>query len=151
MALKRGKGLQRKSPLKSRGTLKSGKKLARRSKTPNAKAKQRAWAAFSLYIRTRDPKCVTCGADSKQAGHFIDGRNNAVLFSEEGVHGQCAMCNVYLHGNKLKYWVFMEKTYGRETIDRLMVESKMTVKYKQHDYERIEQEYKEKYENYNLD
>lgn len=107
--------------------------------------KNKAWVAFSLFIRTRDKKCCTCGGAVQQAGHFIDGRHNAVLFSERGVHGQCYHCNVGLKGNKLQYWLFMEKTYGREVIDQLMAESKQMVQYKIHDYERIAQEYTEKY------
>jgi hypothetical protein len=109
------------------------------------KAKQAAWDAFSKYIRNRDKKCVTCPrGEAQQAGHFIDGRHNAVLFSERGVHGQCYHCNVGLKGNKLEYWLFMEKTYGRKVIDELMAESKITVQYKTHDFERIEQEYIDK-------
>lgn len=113
-------------------------------KTERAKAKEKAWKAFSLYVRTRDKHCVTCPTGTaEQAGHFIDGRNNAVLFSEEGVHGQCYHCNVGLKGNKLEYFLFMERTYGRDVIDRLMVESKTTVQYKTFHFLEI----KEKYEN----
>lgn len=113
-------------------------------KTARAKAKEKAWAAFSLYIRNRDKRCVTCPTGSaQQAGHFIDGRHNAVLFSEQGVHGQCYHCNVGLKGNKLEYWLFMEKKYGREVIDDLIRESKQNIQYKIHDFERIAQEYKD--------
>ena len=135
--------LNRTSPLTPKASMKRSR-LRRKSKTPKAKAKALAWGAFSAYIRQRDPLCVTCGAPTKQSGHFIDGRRNAVLFSEEGVHGQCAMCNVYLHGNKVQYWLFMEKTYGRPTIDRLIAESKLTIQYKKSDYERIESQYRQK-------
>jgi hypothetical protein len=111
-------------------------------KTARAKAKQKAWAAFSLFIRTRDKKCVTCPTGSaQQAGHFIDGRSNAVLFSEKGVHGQCYHCNVGLKGNKLEYWLFMERTYGRKVIDQLMAESKIMVQYKTHDFIAIAEKY----------
>lgn len=115
-------------------------------KSPRAKAKLKAWQAFSEYIRSRDPKCVTCGGPSQQAGHFIDGRHNAVLFSEEGVHSQCYHCNVGLKGNKVEYWLFMEKRYGRPTIDKLIKESKQTIQYKIHDFVEIEQRYKLKLE-----
>ena len=117
--------------------------MAKRS--PKQRAKDKAWKNFSLYIRARDKHCVTCPmGKSEQAGHFIDGRHNAVLFSERGVHGQCYHCNVGLKGNKLEYWLFMERTYGRKVIDQLIRESKQTIQYKTHDYERIAQEYKEK-------
>lgn len=67
-----------------------------------------------------------------------------MLFSEEGVHGQCAGCNIYLHGNKLQYWLFMEKTYGRATIERLILESKQIIKYTASDYDEIAQTYEKK-------
>lgn len=111
-------------------------------KTPRAKAKDAAWKAFSLYIRTRDKNCVTCPNPSQHAGHFIDGRHNAVLFSEEGVHGQCYHCNVGLKGNKLEYFLFMEKTYGRELIERLMKESKQNIQYKEWQFREIEEKFK---------
>jgi hypothetical protein len=83
-----------------------------------------------------------------QAGHFLPGRLNAVLFSEEGVHGQCLGCNgnppMGKGGNRIEYWLYMEKTYGRKLIDRLIAESKQTVIYKVQDYQKIAEEYKEK-------
>lgn len=136
-----------------------------KKKTPRQKSKERAWAVFSHFIRARDSLkttgkldgclCVTCdkwyprlGVGCIQAGHFIAGRNNAVLFSEEGVHGQCYGCNngSRQRGKKTSvlYWLWMEKTYGRPTIDRLILESNQIVKYHASDYERIEQEYTDK-------
>ncbi len=117
--------------------------LGKGKKTERAKAKAAAWKAFSAYIRQRDQRCVTCNTGrADQAGHFIDGRHNAVLFSEEGVHGQCYHCNVGLKGNKLEYFLFMEKTYGRETIDRLMQESKQMIQYKPYHFIEIADKYK---------
>jgi len=120
--------------------------------------KNKAWQAFSKWVRTRDclrttmsadeGTCCTCGKrypfKNLQAGHFIDGRHGAVLFSERGVHAQCYGCNVGLHGNKLKYWLFMEKQYGRDIINQLMAESKQEVIYKKHDYDDIAEKYKQK-------
>lgn len=118
--------------------------------------KDKAWTAFSIYIRTRDclkttghadeGKCVTCGRSytfkQLQAGHWIPGRNNAVLFSEEGVHAQCNFCNGHKKGNPIEYWKFMEVTYGRELMDRLIFESHQTVIYKSFDYDEIAERYK---------
>lgn len=73
--------------------------MIKNKKTP----KKKAWDAFSRYIRTRDclkstgdrnrGACVTCGRvfDFKklQAGHFIPGRVNSILFDEQCVHAQC--------------------------------------------------------------
>lgn len=119
--------------------------MPRGKRSERAKAKEKAWQAFSLYIRTRDKRCVTCPTGmAQQAGHFIDGRHNAVLFSERGVHGQCYHCNVGLKGNKLEYFLFMERTYGREVIDQLMAESKVMVQYKAFQFLEIEELYKRK-------
>lgn len=120
------------------------------------KHKQRAWEAFSTYIRTRDcfiqtgsldeGECITCGRrytiKQLQAGHFVSGRNNAVLFSERGVHNQCYGCNVGKNGNPLRYFVWMENIYGREVIDELMAESEKTIKYKDSDYDEIAEKYR---------
>lgn len=92
--------------------------------------KNKAWTEFSRMIRleARDPDtglvtCVTCGHKSEwnkgmQAGHFIDGRYNSIIFYENGVHPQCYACNIIYNGRKDEYFLFMEKTYGREEIDK---------------------------------
>ncbi len=89
------------------------------AKKPNLKlAKAKAWKAFSIYIRTRDclrfsgdpelGKCVTCNKafpfKSLQAGHFISGRTNSVLFDERLVYSQCltAESNINMYGNYTK-------------------------------------------------
>ena len=123
-----------------------------------SKHKEKAWKAFSIYIRTRDclkttwgherGTCITCNREyplkQLQAGHFIDGRNNAVLFSEKGVHAQCYACNVRLHGNKVKYWLYMEQTYGHDVIDELIAESNQQVIYSREDFDEIAEKYKQK-------
>jgi len=99
-------------------------------------AKRKAWKAFSEYIRLRDglrttgtrtsARCVTCsgiystsGVGCIQAGHFVPGRNNSILFEETNCHAQCSACNIWGHGKQIEYFVKMEELYGREEIDRL--------------------------------
>ena len=94
--------------------------------------KQKAWTEFSRMIRleavdlkTGLVSCVTCSRkalwnDGMQAGHFIDGRYNSVIFYERGVHVQCYACNIIYNGRKDEYFLFMEKSYGREEIDKQM-------------------------------
>ena len=79
------------------------------------------WPTFSKYIRTRDciktsgsplhGRCVTCSKlypiGKLQAGHFIPGRYDAILFDEEQVHAQCYRCNCKLQGMWHKYYLFM--------------------------------------------
>jgi hypothetical protein len=94
--------------------------------------KQKAWTEFSRMIRleavdlkTGLVSCVTCSRkalwnDGMQAGHFIDGRYNSVIFYERGVHVQCYACNIIYNGRKDEYFLYMEKSYGREEIDKQM-------------------------------
>lgn len=127
-------------------------------------SKKKAWTAFSLYIRTRDcveyakkhpelnngleAPCTTCGRvyplAKLQAGHFVSGRTNAVLFDERGVNSQCYGCNVKEHGNITAYWVWMERKYGREIIDELMAQRHVTLKRKAWEYDEITEKYKQK-------
>ncbi len=79
------------------------------------------WPTFSRYIRTRDcirttgspvhGRCVTCGKllpfKKLQAGHFIPGRTDAILFDDAQVHAQCYRCNMKLQGMWHKYYQFM--------------------------------------------
>lgn len=126
------------------------------------KAKDKAWKAFSIYIRTRDclrfsgspeyGKCVTCSRpyDFKnlQAGHFIQGRGNAVLFDERIVYSQCIGCNgnppMGKGGNYVEYYVFMLEEWGQIMIDEFRALKYKTVIYKIPDYLRLEQDFKEK-------
>lgn len=126
-------------------------------------AKKRAWTAFSRYIRVRDAlktignreqcKCITCpdirnvaGKGCMQAGHFIPGRGNAVLFDEEIVNGQCYNCNFNLKGNWVEYERVMVKRFGREKVEEMKLRAKQTVKYTTQDMLNIEAKYKQKLE-----
>lgn len=124
--------------------------------------KTKAWTAFSLYIRTRDcvryskthpernegleAPCVTCQRvyplKSLQAGHFVAGRTNAILFDDRGVNSQCYRCNVGEHGNTTAYWVWMEEHYGREVIDELLALKGTALKMKVWDYQALAEKYK---------
>jgi hypothetical protein len=106
------------------------KKRKRRDLSSTSLLEEKVWEQFSLYIRMRDAdwkgyvKCVTCGAYKfwrlVDAGHFIPGRKNIILFDERQVHGQCKRCNGTRKGNWDKYYVFMKNKYGQEVIDELL-------------------------------
>lgn len=134
--------------------------VKQRSSRPLSKAKLKAWNAFSLYIRTRDclkagnadrGSCVTCrrvyprtGIGCLQAGHFVAGRTNAILFDERNCHAQCMNCNVYQHSNPHEYWLFMEKEYGREVINELIANKGKALRYTTYNYQQIADMYSEK-------
>lgn len=77
------------------------------------------WVRRSKADAQGNVECVTCGKIDRwkkmHAGHYVDGRNNTVLFNEKLVHPQCFKCNMKkagcLSGNKVKYTVFMMKKY----------------------------------------
>lgn len=94
-----------------------------------AKLKKKAWILMSQYIRKRDSDwkdmayCCTCGVykhcKELQAGHFIPGRRNSVLFDTRNIHAQCYGCNVMKKGNMIKYFRFMQQRYGDKVIEEL--------------------------------
>lgn len=129
-----------------------------KKKSDKQKAKEKAWVAFSRYIRTRDCLrfrnsldegiCITCKREYPfkhlQAGHFISGRGNAVLFDERIVYSQCSGCNVHLRGNYVEYFVFMEKEWGRDMIDEFRALKYQTKIYKVFELQALEEEFKAK-------
>jgi hypothetical protein len=114
-----------------------------------SKAKTRAWDAFSLYIRQRDEEdgCFTCGVKKPykqmQAGHWIPGRHNSILFNELGCHAQCYHCNVGLKGNPVKYYDRMLADYGKKVCEELKRMDKWIREYKVYELLEIEAKYKE--------
>ncbi len=122
---------------------------------PNSKLRDDyVWPVFSRFIRLRDclkttgtftqGMCVTCGRTypmgQLQAGHFIPGRTDAVLFDERGVHAQCYRCNCRLQGMWHKYYRFMQEEYGQEVIEEMIDQAEDKTKlhkdelYRLHDY-----------------
>jgi hypothetical protein len=98
--------------------------------------RKKAWTAFSRYIRLQaanrdgNVECVTCREwfplERIQAGHFIDGRNLSILFSEQCCHPQCYVCNCIKHGNKVEYYEYMLDRYGKDVIDKLRILGRQT-------------------------
>jgi len=120
--------------------------------------KKKAWTLFSIYIRLRDclkttgtteyGKCITCSQTKSfselQAGHFIAGRSNAVLFDEKGVFAQCYRCNVGLHGNVLEYRRKIIEMYGPGSDELMEQESKKLKKFTVDELEDLIKSLKEK-------
>lgn len=121
-------------------------------KTTVSKAKKKAWVAFSIYIRTRGSDgdfntCVTCKRvypiKSLQAGHWLPGRHNSVLFDPRNCHPQCYGCNVPNKGNPVKYFHFMEETYGRDVMNELEDLDRQVVQFKIPELQELEKMFKE--------
>ena len=125
--------------------------------------KKKAWNEFSRYIRLRDAlkttgtqenvRCYTCrktypafGAGCVQAGHFVPGRGNSILFDERGVHAQCYNCNVNLKGNWPEYMRYMLAEYGQEVVDELLHLKNQVKIYTPADLEGLRDKYKQMFE-----
>ena len=134
-------------------------KVKRKTKrNERQKQKDRTWKVFSQYIRTRDciattgdpeyGKCCTCGKIKPfaelDAGHYISGRSNSVLFNEMGVNAQCRHCNRFQEGNKGEYELFMLERYGKEKCDKLKMAKHIKTTLGFFELKALEQDYKEK-------
>lgn len=125
--------------------------------------KKKAWTAFSRFIRVRDAlktignnrqcQCITCpdirnvgGTGCIQAGHFIPGRGNAVLFDEEQVNGQCYVCNYRLKGNWVEYERVMIARHGKEKVKEMKKKANQKLKYTAQDMVEIRIKYEKKLE-----
>ena len=122
------------------------------------KMREKAWNNFSKYIRIRDAiettgtithaRCITCGTvlpiTEMDAGHAIQGRNNAILFLEEICHAQCQTCNRFSGGKKQEYKSILIEVYGSEKWQEWESMKYLRVKFTDADYEQIAKEYQEK-------
>lgn len=116
--------------------------------------KKKLWTIFSEWVRRNEAnyqgycKCVTCGIlrpwKEMQAGHFIAGRTNSILFDERGVHPQCARCNIFLYGNTIYYYEYMERNYGKKVIDELKKKKNTIKSFTRQELEQMIKEYREK-------
>lgn len=123
-----------------------------------SKAKKKAWEAFSRYIRTKEciattgtitrGKCFTCGRmivfEKTQAGHFLPGRKNAILFEERGVHVQDFYCNIQLRGNPIVYFRKMQEAYSDDVIRELEILNQTERQFKVYELLAMAEEFEEK-------
>ncbi len=87
---------------------------------------------------------MTCDAVSPwqnmDAGHWISGRRESILFEEDGIHPQCHKCNRYHITNpwgvtaKQKsvdaaYDEYMLATYGQDRMDELLIRNQKSKTY----------------------
>lgn len=114
--------------------------------------KDLAWKEFSKYIRTKYSKngyckCVTCGKiapiKEMQAGHFVSGRTNSVLFDEDLVRPQCFGCNYGQGGEYARYFLYFKKCEGKsdEELEEYLNRKHKIVKYTPQDLIDIRNKY----------
>ncbi len=114
-----------------------GKKMTEKKRKGVRHWKRKAWDEFSRYVRLRDAikttqtkewaVCCSCGktypafgTGCGQAGHFVPGRGNAILFEETGCHAQCYNCNIRKKGAWPEYMEFMLREHGAVVVADLL-------------------------------
>lgn len=129
-------------------------KFAVKKKVTISQLKKKVWKLYSEWIRRKDAvngwnKCVTCGVMKSykelQAGHFIPGRHPSILFDERNCHPQCYSCNCgWLKGNPVKYFRYMQVTYGDKVIEELERLDKINKQFLNYELEALIDIYKRK-------
>lgn len=82
---------------------------------------------FNAFIRQRDAEngCISCLNKVEHAGHFFSvGSYSSLRFDFDNVHGQCAGCNTYRHGNLIEYQIGLTKRYGEQFTKNLIQKSR---------------------------
>lgn len=108
-----------------------------------SRLKKDADRVFSLWIRKRDKKCVTCGSTQNlQCGHYISRSCNQLRYDEVNCHAQCMPCNVFKRGAMDQYAIFLQQTYGPEILYWLSAEKNKLKQWKVNELETIISNYK---------
>ena len=118
-----------------------------KSLKPIPKLIKQAEKVFNAYIRNRDKEkgCISCGKSIDHAGHYFSaGHYSGLRFDETNVHGQCAGCNVFKHGNLVEYGIGLVNRYGTTYHIELLKKSRENKlrKWNRSELEEIIQKYK---------
>lgn len=119
--------------------------------------KKQAVTLWSLVVKLEHADrngfctCVTCGKvkhykDGIEAGHFVPGRGNAILFEEANCHPQCGPCNRRA-GPRVSqvagaYHAYMLERYGPDVIADLYAKARHARKLYRGELEALITEYK---------
>ena len=129
--------------------LRKRKGLSRRSKGTIGTLKEKLWIVFSVYIRNRDKKCVTCGGGAENAGHYIHNTErlscyggNELWYSEQNINAQCVRCNKWKSGNLTKYAEYLESVYGQGILQELRKKYLLPKKWKREELQELLERYK---------
>lgn len=87
---------------------------------------KKAWDVFSLWVRDRDKRCVTCGSRvTLQAGHYWHG---VLDFDEVNINAQCSGCNHFRSGNLALYASYLINKHGVDAFKALEMRHWMALK-----------------------
>lgn len=113
------------------------KKIAKKSKTPIAKVKEKLWEAVRNLIRKRDGNvCFVCkkgglAGANWHGGHFIPSSTCGMFlrYDIRNVHSSCYYCNINLGGNGGQFYKSLAEEYGQKFVDQLFIDKQKTVKW----------------------
>ena len=110
------------------------KPLRQRGKGTLSRLTHKLDRIFSEFIRRRDSdkdgncRCCTCGVvrpwKEMHAGHYVGREARNTRWEEKNVHAQCPSCNTFHEGRKPEYTLFLQKKYGTEIVEQLVVAGK---------------------------
>ena len=104
------------------------KAKTKRKKLPSIKTlREKADKLFSLYIRERDGRCITCGStENLQCSHYYGKKARAaVRYNPFNAHAQCAKCHQAHHmSDPMRYADWMRVEYSGEALDKLELDSR---------------------------
>ncbi len=113
-------------------------------------------AIFSEYIRRKHAnkngivKCYTCNkkaywkGEGMQNGHFISRNSRILRWREDNCRPQCYSCNCHFYGRQYVFALNLNKEYGYNIAEELLIESKKIIKQSDQDLLDLIDEYKEK-------
>ena len=88
---------------------------------PLPKLKEKAQSVVNKAVRERDKElgciCFGCNGKVEHASHyFSQGQHSALRYNTDNLHGSCLACNVYKHGNLIRYRQGLVKRYGEDYV-----------------------------------
>jgi hypothetical protein len=100
---------------------------------------------FSLYIRARDPKCVTCGAPTSDCSHVFRRGHHATRWDENNAYGVCRRCH-FIHHNQTESYLHDKviKILGRTRYDEMRTRWETISDFKTYQIEEIANYYRRK-------
>ena len=113
-------------------------------------------AIFSEYIRRKHAdkngivKCYTCNVkkywkgEGMQNGHFISRSSRILRWREDNCRPQCYACNCMRYGQAYIFGANLNKEFGYNIAEELLIESKKIIKQSDQDLLDLIEHYKEK-------
>jgi 5-methylcytosine-specific restriction endonuclease McrA len=101
--------------------------------------------AFSLFIRARDPFCVTCGAQTNDCSHLFRRGHHNTRWNPKNAFGQCRRCH-FIHHNQTESYLhdYAKKKMGAMKYDALREEWRKVSDFKDYQIAEIGRYFKEK-------